>query len=84
MGEAESAVGTASKATENRSQMERGVLLKGWKKSTRVVAAGCDRGVDLRPVAGEHPQAHPGVDRSLHRVDQMGEVPAETVELPDQ
>ena len=37
-------------------------------------AAGRGRGVDLRPVAGEHPQAHPASRQVLHGVDEMGEV----------
>ena len=45
--------------------------------------AGRGRGVDLRPLAGEHPQAHAAGGQVLHGVDQMGEVAAEAVELPD-
>ena len=36
-----------------------------------------------RPVAGEHPQACPAGRQVLHGVDQVGEVAAEAVELPD-
>ncbi len=46
-------------------------------------AAGRCRGVDLRALAGENPQAHAAGRQILHRVDQVGEVPAEAVELPD-
>ena len=46
-------------------------------------AAGRGRGVDLRPLAGEHPQAHLAGRQVLHGVDQMGEVAAKAVELPD-
>ena len=49
--------------------------------NTRRPARG--RGVDLRPVAGEHPQAHAAGRQVLHGVDQVGEVAAEPVELPD-
>ena len=41
------------------------------------------RGIDLRPLAGEHPQAHAAGRQVLHGVDQMGEVAAQPVELPD-
>ena len=37
-------------------------------------AAGRGRGVDLRALAGEHPQAHAAGGQVLHGVDQMGEV----------
>ena len=46
-------------------------------------AAGRGGGVDLRALAGEHPQAHAAGGQVLHGVDQMGEVAAEAVELPD-
>ena len=46
-------------------------------------APGRGRGVDLRPVAGEHPQAHAAGRQVLHGVDQVGEVAAEAVELPE-
>ena len=46
-------------------------------------AAARGRGVDLRALAGEHPQAHAAGRQVLHGVDQVGEVPAEAVELPD-
>ena len=36
-------------------------------------AAGRGRGVDLRALAGEHPQAHAAGGQVLHGVDQMGE-----------
>ena len=39
--------------------------------------------VDLRALTGEHPQAHASGGEVLHGVDQMGEIAAETVELPD-
>ena len=35
------------------------------------------------PLAGEHPQAHPAGRQVLHGVDQMSEVAAQPVELPD-
>ena len=35
------------------------------------------------PLDREHPQAHPAGRQVLHRVDQVGEVAAEAVELPD-
>ena len=44
---------------------------------------GRGRGVDLRALAGEHPQTHPAGRQSLHGVDQMGEVAAEAVEFPE-
>jgi len=40
-------------------------------------------GVDLRPLAGEHSQAHAAGRQILHGVDQVREVPAQPVELPD-
>ena len=40
-------------------------------------------GVDLCALPGEHPQAHAAVRQVLHGVDQVGEVAAEAVELPD-
>ena len=46
-------------------------------------AAGRGRGVDLRALAGEHPQAHAAGRQVLHGVDEMGEVAAQAVELPD-
>ena len=45
--------------------------------------AGGGGGVDLRALAGEHPQAHAAGGQVLHGVDQVGEVAAEAVELPD-
>ena len=44
-------------------------------------AASGGRGVDLRALTGEHPQAHAAARQVLHGVDQVGEVPAEAVEL---
>ena len=41
-------------------------------------AAARGRGVDLRALAGEHPQAHAASRQVLHGVDQVGEVPAES------
>ena len=46
-------------------------------------AAGRGGSVDLRALAGEHPQAHAAGRQVLYGVDQVGEVAAETVELPD-
>ena len=46
-------------------------------------AAGSGGGVDLRALPGEHPQAHAAGRQVLHGVDQVGEVAAEAVELPD-
>ena len=46
-------------------------------------AAARGRGVDLRALAGEHAQAHAAARQVVHGVDQVGEVPAESVELPD-
>ena len=40
-------------------------------------------GVDLRALPGEHPQAHAAGRQVLHGVDQVGEIAAEAVELPD-
>ena len=45
---------------------------------------GRGRGVDLRPLAGEHPQAHAAAGgQVVHGVDHMGEVAAPAVELRD-
>ena len=46
-------------------------------------AAGRRGGVDLRALPSEHPQAHAAGREVLHGVDQVGEVAAEAVELPD-
>ena len=46
-------------------------------------AAGRGGGIDLRALAGEPPQAHAAGRQVLYGVDQVGEVAAETVELPD-
>ena len=46
-------------------------------------ATGRRGGVDLRALPGEHPQAHAAGRQVLHGVDQVGEVSAEAVELPD-
>ena len=46
-------------------------------------AAGRRGDVDLRALPGEHPQAHAADRQVLHGVDQVGEVAAEAVELPD-
>ena len=46
-------------------------------------AAGRRGGVDLRALSGEHPLAHAADRQVLHGVDQVGEVAAEAVELPD-
>jgi len=35
------------------------------------------------PWPGEHPQAYAASGQVLHGVDQMGEVAAEAIELPD-
>ena len=43
--------------------------------------AGRRGSVDLRALAGEHPQGHASVRQVLHCVDQMGEVAVETVEF---
>ena len=45
--------------------------------------AACGRGVDLRALADEHAQVHAAARQVVHGVDQVGEVPAESVELPD-
>ena len=44
-------------------------------------AAGRGGGVDLRALAGEHPQAHAAGRQVLHGVDQVGQGTAEAVEL---
>ena len=41
------------------------------------------RGVDLRALTGEHSHAHATPRQVLHGIDQVGERPAEAVELPD-
>ena len=41
------------------------------------------RGVDLRALAGEHPQTDTAIRQILHRADQVGERSAEPVELPN-
>ena len=38
--------------------------------------------IDLRALAGEHPQAHAAGRQVLYGIDHVGEVAAETVELP--
>src|SRR3546814_4294821 len=39
--------------------------------------------VDLRALAGEHPQTDTAIRQILHRADQVGERSAEPVELPN-
>ena len=41
------------------------------------------RGVELRALAGGHPQTHAAGRQSYTGVDRLGKVPAEAVELPD-
>src|SRR3546814_14829027 len=41
------------------------------------------RGVDLRALAGEHPQTDTAIRQILHRADQVGGRSAEPVELPN-
>src|SRR3546814_2076641 len=41
------------------------------------------RGVDLRALAGEHPQTDTAIRQILHRADQVGERSAEPVERPN-
>ena len=53
------------------------------REDTEHEAAGRGGGVDLRALPGEHPQAHAAGRQVLHGVDQVGEVAAEAVELPD-
>src|SRR3546814_8288482 len=42
------------------------------------------RGVDLRALAGEHPQTNTAIRQILHRADKVGERSAEPVELPNE
>ncbi len=46
-------------------------------------ATGCCCGVDLSALSGQHPQTDIAIRQILHRVDQMGKRPPETVKLPD-
>ena len=68
----------ASAATETRH-----VACSPAQPSAQPISAlGRGRGVDLRPVAGRRPQAHPA-GQILHGVDRVGEVAAEAIELPE-
>ena len=53
------------------------------RKDAEHEAPGGGGGVDLRALPGEHPQAHAAGRQVLHGVDQVGEIAAEAVELPD-
>ena len=66
-----------------RSRISSPLELGQRREDAEYEAAGRGGGVDLRALAGEHPQAHLASRQVLHGVDQMGQVTAEAVELPD-
>src|SRR3546814_12028923 len=73
-----------------RSQSSHGALadhiplkLRQCGKNAEHHPARWRRGVDLRALAGEHPQTDTAIRQILHRADQVGERSAEPVELPN-
>ena len=60
-----------------------GAPLAPMAKDAEHEAAGRGYGVDLCALAGEHPQAHAAGGQVLYGVDQVGQIAAKAVELPD-